>query len=210
MSEDMKEIYHAYAKTINPSETYKAKLIQRMEQEEKARKKRGLSYGVLAAGVCLVAGVTLFVYGGRQQADAKHGGIAWEMGGSALQSDGYRVQKLHASEVDDDDGLDISDAQWIPGVLAKKIYDTLFVLEYDSDSDFLHSKIADREMVEALCREIVTAKETGASPDTLSAGAKRVYYRALFCDGSVISFYVADETELVVEDVDCVYHMQNN
>lgn len=209
MSEDMKEIYHAYAKTINPSEPYKAKLIQRMEQEKKARTKRGLSYGVLAAGVCLAAGVTLFVYGGRQQADTKHGGSAWEMGGSALQSDGYRIQKIPASEVDDD-GLDLSDAQWIPGVLAKKMYDTLLVLEYDSDSDFLHSKIADRDMVETLCREIVTAKETRTVPDTVSEGVECVYYRALFCDGSVISFYVADETELIIEDMDCVYHMQNN
>lgn len=210
MSEDMKEIYHAYAKTINPSDTYKAKLIQRMEQEEKARKNRKLSYGVLAAGVCLAAGVTLFVYGDRLQTDTKHGGSVWEMGSSGLQSDGYRVQKLPSSEMDDYDSLDISDTQWIPDALAKKMYDNLLVLEYDSDSGFLYSKIADRDMVEALCREIATAQETGAVPDILSAGAGRMYYRALFCDGSVISFYVEDGTELVVEDIDCVYHMQNN
>ncbi len=207
MSDDMKNIYKAYAKTIKPSEGYKEKLIQSMEAVKKPKKNRGIRYGVLAAGVCLAVGASLFVYGGRKQMNNGSKGTTWEMVSYGNKSDGYHIQKT--LEGPDGEDFAVSDAQWMPGVVAKKIKDNLLVLEYDSDADFTHSKVADEAMVSALCEEIVSAKEIRQGSDSLLSDGECIYYRALFCDGTVIRFCIVNGTELVMEDKE-VYHMDIN
>lgn len=195
MSDKIKSEYNKYADQIKPSEEFTSRLTKTLEEEKAKKKYPRLRYfkqlAVAAACLIIALAAALAVNRGLAPSGLPVGTASYEEYPTSaivnligeINTEPLNIESL-ANISWYDKGLN---AGSLPLALAEKLGASLDYLAYNSENKFVDAEKADGERIESIKSLLTSAKETDES-----VSGERVYYMAVFTDGTVAKFSVAD------------------
>lgn len=202
MSDKIKSDYNKYADKINPSKEFTSRLKNTLNEEAGKKKKPKIRYirQFAAAAACLIVaiGAALAVNLGSssrkpvaEPATSGVGNYAGEVNTSSLNPGKFENISWYDKNLAADS---------LPLALAEKIEDSLDYLSYNFENKFVDAKNADSETLNGIKALLTGAKET----DERVSGEK-VYYMAVFTDGTVAKFSVSDGIYIEISGDEKIY-----
>lgn len=201
MSDKIKSEYNKYADKIKPSEEFASRLTQTLEEEKAKKRYPRLRYirqiGVAAACLIVALAAALVVNRGFGPAPTPDGTSSYEEHPTSAidnQAGEINTEALNIENFQNISWYDKSlDAESLPLALAKKLEASLDYLEYSGENKFVGAEKADGERLARIKALLASAEKTDES-----VSGERVYYMAVFTDGTVAKFSVAAEKYLEI------------
>lgn len=208
MSDKIKSEYKNSFERIEPSEEFLSNLTQTLEKEQEKQKKtkqrkiyRFRLISMAAACVIVILGLAAVFYfrekntpqgSGKQLPDTE-------------QLDNYTQRATDGSV----QTLPIQNADWYndsltkesaPKALAQKLDSSLEYLSYNSENRFVNAEHADAGQIEQLTALLAKAVESSGS-----VSGSKVYYMAVFTDGTVAKFSITDDKFVEISGDEKIY-----
>ena len=195
MSDKIKSEYNKYADEIKPSEEFTSRLTKTLEEEKAKKKYPRLRYfkQVAVAAACLIIALAAAFAVNRGLAPSGLPGGTSSYEEYPTSGIGNLIGEINTETLNIENLANISwyakglNAGSLPLALAEKLGASLDYLAYNSENKFVDADKADGEMIESIKSLLTSAKETDES-----VSGERVYYMAVFTDGTVAKFSVAD------------------
>lgn len=195
MSDKIKSEYKKYADGIKPSEEFTARLTKTLEAEGAERKTPKFRYfkqlAVAAACLIIALAAALAVSRGFAPALPQDGTSAYD--GRPSDGIGNQAGEVNKNQLNISDIENISwynkglNAYSLPLALSEKLAASLDYLAYSTENRFVDAVRADGETLERIKELLTSAEETDES-----VSGEKIYYMAVFTDGTVAKFSVAD------------------
>lgn len=195
MSDKIKSEYNKYADEIKPSEEFTSRLTKTLEEETAKKKYPRLRYfkQVAVAAACLIIALAAAFALNRGPAPAMPSDSTSSYEEYPTSGIGNLIGEINTGTLNIENLANISwydkglNADSLPSALAEKLGASLDYLAYSSQNKFVDADKADAEMIESIKSLLTSAKETDES-----VSGEIVYYMAVFTDGTVAKFSVAD------------------
>lgn len=194
MSDKIKSEYTKYADEIKPSEEFTAQLTKKLEDESAKKKcpkiRRFKQIAAVAACLVIAVAAALALHRGFGAKPLPNGGTSYADPSSFGMGDyigEINTEPLNIATFDPISWYDESmSASGLPLALAAKLGSSLDYLAYNDENKFVDAERADAETIARIRGFLEEAAETG---DCVSG--EKVYYMAVFSDGTVAKFSIA-------------------
>ncbi|MCM1307803.1 MAG: hypothetical protein NC223_04310 [Butyrivibrio sp.] len=213
MSDKIKSEYNKYAEEIKPSEEFTSRLTRTLKEERARKKYSKLKYLkpfaaaaacliiALAAGLALNRGLSHSVPSERTSAYNER-----PTSGIGNQAGEINTNRLNISDIENIGWYNGAlNAESLPLALAEKLGSSLDYLVFSGENKFVGAENADAETLERIKALLGSARET----DERASGEK-IYYMAVFTDGTVAKFSVADGKFLEISGDKKIYLKTEN
>ena len=207
MSDKIKSDYNKYADKIKPSKEFKSRLTDTLNEEAEKKKSPKIRYirQFAAAAACLIiaVGAALAVRFGAAPkmppAEPATSAVGNQWG--EINTDVFNPGKFENISWYDKNLA----ADSLPLALAEKMTSSLEYLSYNNENKFVGAQNADSEMLTE-----IKAFLTGAGETKENASGEKVYYMAVFTDGTVAKFSIADRIYLEISGDEKIYKKNSN
>lgn len=208
MSDNFKSDYSKYADKIKPSKEFTSRLKNTLNEEAGKKKKPRIRYirqFAAAAAACLIVAV------GAALAVNLGSGSRTHVAEPATSGVGNYVGEINTGSLNPGKFENISwydknlAADSLPLALAEKMADSLDYLSYNNENKFIDAKNADSETLTEIKALLTGAKETEER-----VSGEKVYYMAVFADGTVAKFSVSGGIYLEISGDEKIYKKISN
>lgn len=192
MSDKVQSDYTEYMDNVKPSEEFLSQLVQTLEDEQSGQRQgRRLFRAIPAAAACLILICCLLsvLYMRRPQGDATEQNTtptSEEINNYAAAMTGEDTQTTPFSGSDWRDNVSLDEST--PVALAQKLTLSLDYLSYNSENRFVDAETVDDTGISQIIELLQSAK-----PVDSKALGQRVYYMAVFTDGTIAKFNITDD-----------------
>ena len=198
MSDKIQSDYTEYMENVKPSEEFLSQLVQTLEDEQSLQKedKHRLPRAVPAAAACLIliSCLSAALYIRHQNASS----AAEELNNYAATMAGEDIPATPFLGSDWRDS--VSPDESTPMALARKMTLSLDYLSYNSENKFVDAQTADN----AETVRIIGLLQSAEPVDSESLG-ERVYYMAVFTDGTIAKFSITDNGFVQIDGDENIY-----
>lgn len=203
MSDKIQSDYTEYMKNVEPSEEFLSQLVQTLEDEQSRKRP-----AVLAAAACLILvsclSATLYIQH-RQGTAAEESdpSVSEVIDNYAATMAGEDTQTTPFSGSDWRD--DVPSDESTPLALAQKLTLSLDYLSCNSENRFVDAETVD-DAGTARIIELLRSAEPGGG----EASGQRIYYMAVFTDGTIAKFSITDDGCIEIDGDDTIYKKTEN
>lgn len=202
MSDKIRSDYNKYADEIKPSREFTSRLKNTLNEEAGKKKKPKIRYirQFAAAAACLLVAI------GAALAVNLGSGSGKPVAEPATSGAGNYVGEINTGSLNPGKFENISwydknlTADSLPLALAEKLSDSLEYLSYNNENKFIDAENADSEMLTEIKALLTGAKETEER-----VSGEKVYYMAVFTDGTVAKFSVSDGIYIEISGDEKIY-----
>lgn len=213
MSDKIKSDYNEYADKIKPSEEFTSRLANTLNEEAgkkirvKARYIR--QFAAVAAGLIVVIGAALALnFGSRSSLPSDRESSYAEPATSGVGNNAGEIntEPLNPGKFENISWYDKNlTAGSLPLALAEKLTSSLDYLSYNNENKFVDAQRADGEALGLIKAFLKGVKETEES-----VSGEKVYYMAVFTDGTVAKFSISGGIYLEISGDENIYKKIQN
>lgn len=204
MSDKIQSDYTEYMEHVEPSEAFLSQLVQTLESEQ-SQQRRGMRRlpGAVPTAACLILILCLSTalylrHHQKTVAEENASSLSEEINNYAAAMTGEELQTTLFSGSDWRDG--ISPETSTPVALALKMTLSLDYLSYNSENRFVAAAVADDDEIDQIIELLQCAQ-----PCDSGAAAQRIYYMAVFTDGTIAKFSIADDGCIEIDGDENIY-----
>lgn len=210
MSEKLKSDYVKHMENVEPSDAFLSQLTQTLKDEQSRQKRikirRIKQIVAMAAGLLLFFGISAIIYAGSPNRPHISEGESSAAGGmkdyvGTASSESITTIAFENINWYDDSLTGVS----VPKALAQKLASSLDYLSFGSENRFVNAERADDERTRQIIELLSGADETAEE-----ISGTKLYYMAVFTDGTVAKFSITNDTLIEISGDEKSYKKAEN
>lgn len=204
MSDKIQSDYTEYMKKAEPSEEFLSQLVQTLEDEQARPKRTGLRRpGAAPAAACLVLilGLSAALYMQHRQeapAEGNASSMPEEINNYAATMPDEDIRTTPFSGGGWRDGIPSDESA--PLALARKLSLSLDYLVCSNENRFVDAETVDGATAAQIAELLRSAEPVGGE-----GSGQRIYYMAVFTDGTIAKFNITDDGCIEIDGDNTVY-----
>lgn len=210
MSDKIKADYTRYMENVEPSNAFLSQLTQTLKDEQNRQKQKNVRWikQALMAAACilLILGISGIFYEDvlkTRRADEENSFFPVDMTNYVKEASSEALNTVSFENIGwyDDSLTGVS----IPEALAQKLDTSLDYLAYGNENKFVNAEQADIERIQQIIGLLSEAEESSGE-----ASGSRLYYMAVFTDGTIAKFSIVSDTYIEISGDEKIYKKAEN